>query len=49
MVLSGAVTPEQLTSNATLVPLKANDLAELAGLAEDPADYWSARSRRPWN
>jgi hypothetical protein len=22
--------------------------AELAGLAEDPATYWAARSARPW-
>jgi aryl-alcohol dehydrogenase-like predicted oxidoreductase len=49
VVLSGAVTPEQLTSNATLVPLKAYELSELTALAEDPADYWSTRSRRPWN
>ena len=49
-VLSGAVTPEQVRSNAaaTGLALPAPALEELAGMADDPADYWSARSRRPW-
>ena len=49
-VLSGAVTPEQVRSNAAAGQLVVPDevLEELAGLAEPPADYWAARSRRPW-
>ena len=49
-VLSGAVTPEQVRSNAaaTAVELPPAVQDELATLAEDPADYWAARSRRPW-
>ena len=46
-VLSGAVTIEQLESNAGAaeVRLSADVLGELA---EPPAEYWTARSRRPW-
>jgi aryl-alcohol dehydrogenase-like predicted oxidoreductase len=49
VVLSGAVTPAQLQSNATLdaSPVPAG-LAELTTLAEPAEDYWAARSRRPW-
>ncbi|HEY1969987.1 MAG TPA: aldo/keto reductase [Pseudonocardia sp.] len=49
-VLSGAVSVGQLTSNvaAARVALPAGLLDELATLAEPPADYWAARSRRPW-
>ena len=49
VVLSGAVTPDQLRSNATAVALAAGELATLAALAEPPETYWSTRSRRPWN
>ena len=45
VVLSGAVTPEQLASNAAAAPIDAN---ELAGLVEPADQYWAARSRRPW-
>ncbi len=48
VVLSGAVSPQQLTSNATLVPLTQADLAELAELAEEPGAYWATRAARPW-
>ena len=51
VVLSGAVTEAQLTSNlsATDLALDATELATLASIAE-PADvYWSARSARPWD
>lgn len=48
VVLSGAVTPQQLTSNADLVPLTPADLAELAELAEEPGAYWATRAARPW-
>ncbi len=49
-VLSGAVTPEQVRSNAAAARLVVpEDVAqELDGLAEPPAEYWAARSRRPW-
>jgi aryl-alcohol dehydrogenase-like predicted oxidoreductase len=49
-VLSGAVDPAQVTSNAAAadVALPGAITAELAGLAEDPPNYWSARSARPW-
>ena len=47
-VLSGAVTPEQVRSNAAAaaVVLPAD---ALEGLAEEPQDYWAARSRRSWS
>jgi len=45
VVLSGAVTPEQLASNAAAAPIDAD---ELAGLVEPADQYWAARSRRPW-
>ena len=48
-VLSGAVSVEQLDSNAAVVELPAGVLDELAGLAEPPAEYWAARSRRAWS
>ncbi|MCW0213183.1 MAG: aldo/keto reductase [Pseudonocardia sp.] len=49
-VLSGAVDGAQLASNAAAVALElpAEVLDELADLAEDPADYWTARSARAW-
>jgi aryl-alcohol dehydrogenase-like predicted oxidoreductase len=50
-VLSGAVTPEQVRSNASAadVLLPPDALDELGGLAEEPAAYWAARSRRAWS
>jgi aryl-alcohol dehydrogenase-like predicted oxidoreductase len=50
-VLSGAVTPAQVRSNASAegVVLPPDVLDELAELAEDPGDYWAARSRRSWS
>ena len=47
-VLSGAVTPEQVRSNASAADVELPPDA-LDGLAEDPADYWAARSRRSWS
>lgn len=49
-VLSGAVTPAQLTSNLAAATLEVppGALEQLTTLAEPPTDYWSARSRRPW-
>jgi aryl-alcohol dehydrogenase-like predicted oxidoreductase len=49
VVLSGAVTPDQLTSNATVLPLTPDELATLTAGAEEPATYWTTRSDRPWN
>lgn len=50
-VLSGAVTPEQVRSNASAadVVLPPDALDGLGELAEDPAAYWAARSRRSWS
>jgi aryl-alcohol dehydrogenase-like predicted oxidoreductase len=49
VVLSGAVTPAQLTSNLAALTLAVPaDLAQELGLAEPPDAYWSARSARPW-
>ena len=50
VVLSGAATTDQLASNvaAAGVALTANELAELAQLAEPPDLYWAERSRRAW-
>ena len=45
VVLSGAVTTAQLGSNLTA--LTVGSLPDL-DLAEPPADYWAARSARPW-
>ena len=48
VVLSGAVTREQLTAN--LAALTAIDLSDLDLDVAEPADaYWSARSHRPWS
>ena len=46
VVLSGAVTLQQLASNAAAVSFAPE---ELAGLAEPAEDYWATRSRRAWN
>ena len=50
-VLSGAVTPEQVRSNAAAAGLRLppDVLDELATLAEEPGEYWAARSRRAWS
>jgi aryl-alcohol dehydrogenase-like predicted oxidoreductase len=50
MVLSGAVTRDQVVSNVTAVELTldADDLDRFAELAEDPATYWSTRSELAW-
>lgn len=44
-VLSGAVTVAQLESNLAAASV---DLPELPDLAEEPEDYWAARSARSW-
>lgn len=50
VVLSGAVTPEQVTRGAAAAELDLDDdaLQALAPLAQEPAAYWSERSARPW-
>jgi aryl-alcohol dehydrogenase-like predicted oxidoreductase len=50
-VLSGAVDPTQVASNAATVgvSLPARVLGELEELAEPPTTYWSARSARAWS
>jgi aryl-alcohol dehydrogenase-like predicted oxidoreductase len=50
VVLSGAVSPQQLDSNlkALKVNFEDGELTELAALAEDPAEYWGRRSQLPW-
>ncbi|MEU0333665.1 aldo/keto reductase [Streptomyces sp. NPDC006193] len=51
VVLSGAATVAQLVSNlhAPAVDLDEDQLARLAGLAEDPRAYWERRGRLPWH
>lgn len=50
VVLSGAVTPVQLSSNLEAVDamLSPDDLAELAALAEPPERYWETRASLAW-
>ncbi len=50
VVLSGAVTPDQLRSNAAAadVVMGAAALGRFAGLAEDPTAYWATRSELAW-
>lgn len=50
-VLSGAVTAEQVRSNvgAGELALTDDDVDELLAEPEEPATYWSARSRRAWS
>ena len=50
VVLSGAVTAEQLASNlASRAPAASStDAAAPAALAEDPVAYWAARGARAW-
>ena len=50
VVLSGAVTPEQLVSNLAALDVVGVDRlqARLRHLAEPPERYWSERSRLPW-
>jgi aryl-alcohol dehydrogenase-like predicted oxidoreductase len=51
MVLSGAATVAQLQSNLAARELVWDDELErrLAGLVEDPDEYWAERARLPWN
>ena len=51
LVLSGAATVGQLRSNLAARQLVWDDELErrLAGLVEEPDDYWATRSELPWN
>lgn len=51
LVLSGAATVAQLRSNLAARELVWGDELErrLAGLVEDPDEYWDARARLAWN
>jgi aryl-alcohol dehydrogenase-like predicted oxidoreductase len=51
VVLSGAVTPEQLRSNVAgaSVALGGDELASLAPLAEAASEYWRRRSELAWS
>jgi aryl-alcohol dehydrogenase-like predicted oxidoreductase len=50
VVLSGAITTDQLSSNlaALSVQLSADEVNELAQLAEPSRTYWSKRQSMPW-
>ena len=50
VVLSGAVTPDQVWSNvrATQVHLSDDEMARLLPNAEPPEQYWKERSALPW-
>jgi aryl-alcohol dehydrogenase-like predicted oxidoreductase len=51
LVLSGAVTPEQVRSNVSAagLALMADDLARLSSVAEAAEDYWRRRSALAWS
>jgi len=50
VVLSGAVTPGQLSSNLSALDLvlSPDDLSELATLSEQPERYWATRASLAW-
>src|SRR5580658_4818534 len=48
VVLSGAVTREQLTANLTALTITGLDDQDLA-MAQPAGAYWTARSQRPWS
>ena len=51
VVLSGAVTVDQLRSNLTAldVHLRSDELTLMAAMAVQPEQYWLARSSLPWS
>lgn len=51
VVLSGAVTPDQVRSNASAadLALPMDDLGDLARLAEPAEDYWRRRAELAWS
>jgi len=50
VVLSGAVTVDQVRSNAAAVDLTlpADTLAEMDAFAQPPERYWTERAALPW-
>jgi aryl-alcohol dehydrogenase-like predicted oxidoreductase len=50
-VLSGATTPAQLQSNLAALGVRRREgiSDRMRSIAETPQDYWSTRSRLPWN
>jgi aryl-alcohol dehydrogenase-like predicted oxidoreductase len=50
VVLSGAVTPGQISSNLGAVDftLSPDELSELTSLSEQPELYWAARAALAW-
>lgn len=48
VVLSGAVTPEQVRSNAAALAIRDVDLDRLSQMAVDPVTYWAQRSSMTW-
>ncbi len=48
VVLSGAVTADQLDANLAAVTLDDAEMETLAGLAEPAAAYWGTRAALPW-
>ena len=51
VVLSGAVTPAQLSSNlvGAALPVSADEEASILRLAEPPLQYWNTRSKLHWS
>jgi aryl-alcohol dehydrogenase-like predicted oxidoreductase len=49
VVLSGAASAEQLTSNLAALSFDDDALERLGDLAEDPEAYWKTRSALAWN
>ena len=50
VVLSGAVTPDQLRSNLDAIPFaRSLDSADVLPEAEDPEGYWRRRSALVWS
>ena len=51
VVLSGAVTSQQLDSNLEALDIAFDDgeLSELSQLGENPTDYWRKRAELPWS
>jgi aryl-alcohol dehydrogenase-like predicted oxidoreductase len=49
VVLSGAATVDQLTSNLMALKVDAGVATELTQLSEHPNRYWMERAALPWN
>ena len=49
VVLLGAATADQLTSNLRALAIGDGDLPDVAGFSEDPDVYWQRRAALAWN